>query len=72
MAELLAQAFQEASKLPKRQRDAMAKWLLEELASERRWDTLLASSQEPVATLGTEALAEHRKGRTRGLDPETL
>ena len=72
MAELLEQAFHEASKLPKRQRDAMAKWLLQELASERRWDSLFASSQKELAQLGAKALAEYRKGRTRELDPEAL
>jgi hypothetical protein len=40
--------------------------LLEELASERRWEELFA------AELADQALAEHRAGRTEKLDPEKL
>ena len=72
MTELLSRAFQEAKKLPIQEQDAMARWLLEELASEQRWTRLLDSSRSDLELLGRRALAEHRKGRTRSADPEKL
>jgi hypothetical protein len=72
MAELLDQAFAEAAKLPRSQRDALASWILEELADEQRWDASFAASQDALARMADEALAEHRAGRTRPLDPDAL
>jgi len=46
--------------------------LLEELASERRWEELFAGSHDLLAELADQALAEHRAGRTEKLDPEKL
>ena len=39
---------------------------------EKRWDESFAASQDVVARLGAEALAEHHAGRTRPLEPEVL
>ena len=69
MTKLLKKAFDEASKLPKKERDALARMLLEELASERRWEELFADSRDLLGQLADEALAEHRAGRTKELDP---
>ena len=48
MRKLLEKAFEEASKLPEEEQDALARAVLEELASERRWDELFANSPELV------------------------
>lgn len=72
MTGLLKKAFAEASKLPKHEQDALAAWLLDELASERRWDEIFAGSADVLAQLADEALAEHREGRTQVLDPDGL
>ena len=72
MTKLLEKAFAEAVKLPKREQDKLAKWLLAELESERRWDQAFASSADQLAQLAEEALKEHRKGRTKPLNPEQL
>lgn len=37
MIELLGKAFAEAATLGKQEQDALAQWLLLEIASERRW-----------------------------------
>ncbi len=63
MTKLLKKAFDEASKLPDADQDALGRVLLEELASERRWDNLFAGSGDMLADLADQALAEHRKGR---------
>jgi len=72
MTKLLQRAFEEASKLPEDEQDALGCILLEELASERRWEELFAGSQDLLAELADQALAEHRAGRTQKLDPEKL
>jgi hypothetical protein len=72
MTTRLKEAFALAEKLPEPDQEALAEWLLLELASERRWSDLLAASQEVLATLADEAMEEHRAGRTRDLDPHTL
>jgi hypothetical protein len=72
MTKLLDKVFVEASKLPQQEQDAFATWMLEELASERRWSELFAKSAHALEQLADEALAEYRAGKTQVLDPETL
>lgn len=72
MTKLLEQAFTEASKLPQKEQDAFAAWILEELASEQQWDELFANSTTALEQLADEALTEFRAGRTQVLDPDNL
>jgi hypothetical protein len=72
MTNLLKKAFDEASKLPEVEQDALGRALLDELASERRWEELFAGPHDVLADLADEALAEHRAGRTEKLDPDKL
>jgi len=43
----------------------MAAIVLEELASEKRWAASFAKSQDLLAKLAGDALAEHASGRTK-------
>ena len=72
MTKLLEKAFEEAARLPDEEQDALAQALLAELAYERRWDDLFAGSTDVLGELAEEALAEHRAGRTKPLDPDAL
>ncbi|MBI3597778.1 MAG: hypothetical protein HY203_11575 [Nitrospirae bacterium] len=72
MTKLLEKALAEVSKLPKKEQDALATWILEELASEQRWERAFAESSDMLDRLADEALAEHREGRTKKLDPDKL
>ncbi|MFN8456905.1 MAG: hypothetical protein U0401_19950 [Anaerolineae bacterium] len=45
---------------------------LEELADEQRWDESFANSQDQLALLADEALAEYHQGKTKELIPELL
>jgi hypothetical protein len=72
MTKLLEDAFKEAGQLPEDAQDEFARWLLAELASERRWSQLFEKSPEALSRLAREALAEHRRGETKPLDPEKL
>ena len=60
MSKLLEEVFAEASKLPESEQETLAAWILEELASERRWTRAFAGSPDALAQLADEALAEHR------------
>jgi hypothetical protein len=72
MTELLEKAFSEASKLSAHDQDAIATLVLEELASEQRWDQAFAGSHDVLTQLAVEALDEHKQGRTETLDPDKL
>lgn len=72
MTKLLEQAFAEANKLPNDEQDALANFLLAELASERRWTRAFDESQDLLSELADEALAEHHAGKTQELGPKTL
>ena len=72
MTELLEQALAELSKLPAAEQDAIASWLMEELASERRWEKLFSESHDALEGQADEALAQQRSGLTQELDPDAL
>ncbi len=44
MTKLLERAFKEASKLPEIEQNALAKWVIEELKSEDRWEKVFKGS----------------------------
>lgn len=64
MTKTLEKAFAVAARLPASEQDAFAEFLLAELQSEERWTRAFASSQDELAKLAQEALAEYRAGRT--------
>jgi len=67
MTQLLEKALSAVAKLPESEQDAVAALLLEELASEQRWPQSFAKSQDVLATLAEEALADYAAGRTKPL-----
>jgi hypothetical protein len=72
MTQLLEKAFAEATKLSPEEQDSLAQWILDELVSERRWEEAFEKSQDQLAKLADEALAEYRAGRTKPLDTDQL
>lgn len=72
MTKLLERAVAEVKKLPENEQDAIAMLILEELEDEARWDKAFARSQDALAKLAAEAMAEDRAGETQELEPETL
>jgi len=72
MTPTLAVAFAEVAKLPLDEQEALAAWLLAELAAERRWNDLFQRSPDTLSTLADEAVAEWQAGRTQPLDPDHL
>ena len=67
MTKLLEKALKEVAKLPEAEQDAVASILLDELSSEQRWAESFAKSQDKLAKLAEEALAEYKAGRTKPL-----
>jgi hypothetical protein len=72
MTRLREEAFARISELPADAQDELARWLLSELESERRWSKLFEKSGDVLDRLAEEALAEHRRGETKELDPNNL
>ena len=54
MTKLLERAFKEASKLSEVEQNALARWLIEEILSERKWEKTLAESEDILEKLGYE------------------
>ena len=67
MTKLLEQAIERVSKLPASDQDAVATMVLEELASEHRWGNSFAKSQDALAKMAEQALAEYDAGKTKPL-----
>ena len=73
MGRLLAQAIEEAQKLPDDEQEAIGAWLLAEIESERRWDELFSRPpSEALERMAAEALEDFRAGRTIPPDPDRL
>lgn len=72
MTKLLDKAFKEASRLPEVEQNALAKWLLDELRSEAKWERAFAESEDILEKLEDEPLEEKRKGKKTRLDPGRL
>jgi hypothetical protein len=73
MGRLLAQAIEEAQKLPDDEQEAIGAWLLAEIESERRWDELFTRAPSgALERMAAEALEDFRAGRTTPLDPDQL
>lgn len=72
MTELLEQAFAKLKTLPASEQDAIATIIIEELEDEIRWDKAFSSSQNTLAKLAAEAMAEYHAFQTQELDLETL
>ncbi len=72
MTKLLERAVEKVRKLPDLEQDAIAALILEELEDEARWEKAFARSQDALAKLAQEAMAEDKAGKTEELDPDAL
>jgi len=72
MTRLLEKAFNEAARLPEVDQNALAKWVLDELHSETKWQRTFGESEDIVDKLADEALDDKRRGKTTPLDPSRL
>jgi hypothetical protein len=64
MTQLLDKAFSQASQLPELQQNILAKWILDELLAERKWDALFSESEDLLSDLADDALNEYEQSKT--------
>jgi hypothetical protein len=72
MTKLLERAFKEASRLPEVEQNALAKWVIDELEAEGKWEKVFADSEDILDRLADEALAAHKQRKTKALSIEEL
>jgi hypothetical protein len=72
MTKLLEKAFEKASQLPGVEQNVLARWMLEELGAERKWEESFAGSEDVLDKLADETLVAHGQGKTRILDIDKL
>ncbi len=72
MTRLLDKAFKEVSRLPEIEQNIVAKWVLDELKSEKKWGKSFAKSEDILEKLADEAINEKRKGKTIPLNLDLL
>lgn len=78
MTKTLQRAVRKASTLPSREQEAFGRWMLkalkelEELEDDERWERSFRRSRGKLKLLAQAALADHKAGRTRRLDPDRL
>ena len=72
MTKLLEKAFEEASKLSELEQNTLARWLIDEIIAEKKWEKAFAESEDLLEKLADEALAEHAEGKTKPLDVNQL
>ena len=65
MTKLLQQAFQEVSKLPQEEEDAVAALVIGELESAKRWDDLFGRSQDKLRRMAAEAIREDEEQQSK-------
>ena len=72
MTKALKEIFKHAAKLSAAEQDALAEAIRAEIEVEKDWDTSFASSLDVLERLANEALADHRAGRTKPVDPDKM
>jgi hypothetical protein len=72
MTQLLEKAFSEASMLPELQQNILARWIIDELLAEKKWDLLFSETEDELAALADEALSEYEQGKTQIMNLDDL
>jgi hypothetical protein len=70
MTHLLERAFKKVSKLPEDEQNVIAKWLLDELESEKAWEKSFSDSEDALTNLAKETVSEYKKENTRSHSSE--
>ena len=70
MSKLLDEAYAAAKELPEQEQEAIGAWLLAEIDADRKWDELFAQPSEVIERMADKAIEDHRRGRTRLLEPK--
>lgn len=72
MTKLAAEIWEKLQELADAEQDRLARIILDDIESDRRWDELFAKSQDMLAEMAAEAKADFEAGRTEPLIPDEL
>jgi len=72
MTTLLEAAFEKVSALPEIEQNIYAKNLLDEIESEKRWDSAFSASEELLGQMADSALKDFHKNDTKPLNQDQL
>ena len=72
MTKTLEEVLRQVAKLPEAEQDALAEAIRAEIGAEKDWDKSFAGSLDVLERLADEAIADHRAGRTKPIDPDTM
>ena len=72
MTKALEEVLRQVSRLPEAEQDALAEAIRAEIGAEKDWDKSFAGSLDVLDRLADEAIADHRAGRTKPIDPDTM
>ena len=72
MTKALEEVFKKASTLPEAEQDALAEAIRADIEAGKDWDKSFAGSLDVLERLADEAIAEHRAGRTKPVDPDKM
>ena len=68
MTKVIEEALTKLSQLPENQQEAIAYLILAEIEDEKRWAENFANSQDQLAQLAEEAIADFKQGKTKPLN----
>ncbi len=72
MTKLAAEAWEKLQELEDAEQDRLARMVLDDIESDRRWDELFAKSQDLLAEMAAEAKAEYEAGLTDEMPPPEM
>ena len=72
MTKALEEVLRQVSRLPEAEQDALAEAIKAEIGAEKDWDKSFAGSLDVLERLADEAIADHRAGRTKPIDPDKM
>ena len=64
MTKLLDSAFKEASTLPKTEQDIFARFIIDEIKSEKKWEDSFEQTQDLLSDLADDALTDYKDNKT--------
>jgi len=64
MTKLLDSAFRKASALPETEQDIFARFIIDEIKSEKRWEDLFSQTQDLLSDLAADALTDYKDNKT--------
>lgn len=72
MTQLLESAFEKISNLPEMEQNIFAKFIIDEVESENKWDIAFSQTEDLLEEMANEALSDFEGKETESLDIDKL